>query len=112
MLCLDSFGGKEFLPGAESAEARRFFILMRLHPQQHIIQQLHGLHDEGALVQHDAFRSVGHDYIRHLGAGRHPALRQALKHLGRPDDRDVCSLTQPEELLLHFGDAFVAKLHS
>jgi hypothetical protein len=52
---------------------------MRLHPQEHIVQQLHRLHDEGAFVQHNAFRSVSHRHIGHPGARAHASFSCVLR---------------------------------
>ena len=39
-----------------------------------------------------------------------PVRAKLVEHLGRPDHRQVCRLAQPQDLLLHLGQAFVARL--
>ena len=73
---------------------------MRLHSQQNVGERGDGLQDVRALVEHHALGALSHCRIGDLGARRLAPLGQVLQHLGGPDDRQVCCLGQPQDLLL------------
>jgi hypothetical protein len=57
------------------------------------------------LVEHDAYRARRHGGVRHLAARRQACLHQILQNLRRPDRGDVRGLADPQDFLLHLGDA-------
>ena len=52
-----------------------------------------------------------HRRVGDLGTRRLTGAGQLVEDLGGPYNRQVCGFAQPEDLLLHFGEAFVASLH-
>lgn len=84
---------------------------MGLHPGQQVVQGRHRVQDVRPLVEHHALGSLGHGGVRDLRSRRGPFPGQPVQHLGRPYDRDVSGLTQPEDLLLHLRQALEVDLH-
>ena len=56
-------------------------MLVRLHTEQHVVEQPHGLDDVWSLVQHDALSVIGQCHVAHFRTRGYPLFRQPLQHL-------------------------------
>jgi hypothetical protein len=90
----------------KSAERRGFLEQVPIHTAEKAVEQRYCLDDRRALVQHHAFRPGGHRRIGHLSTRWNTFLDHVLQHLGRPDAGHGRRLADPENLLLHFRQAF------
>jgi hypothetical protein len=91
-------------------QKRNLLVLVAPRAVQDVVEDGHGVVDEGSFVEHDAFGAVAHRGVGDLGSGGLTSSGQLLKHLGRPDNGKVGGFADPEDLLLEFGEALVAAL--
>lgn len=83
---------------------------MVLHSSQDDVQSPNGAQNMGSFVEHDALGSVCHRSIRYFCARWHALFGERFQNLRRPDDRNMGSLTNPEDLLLNFRHSLKATL--
>ena len=90
------------------AQQRSLLVVMTGHAHQHIPQGVDGVVDIGALVQHDAFGTLGQRRVTDLRPGRRAGPGELFEHLGRPDHRKMGGFAQPQDLLLDLGEPLEA----
>ena len=96
-------------PGVETPKQRPLLVLVRLHAREDVVERRRWRSTiVRALVQHHAFGALAHRRVGDLRARGLAGLRERLEHLGGPDDGHVGGLAQPQDLLLHLGEALVA----
>ena len=82
--------------------------MMAGHASEDVIEHDHCVVDVRSFVEHDTLGSLTHRGVGDFGSRRVAGASKLVKDLGGPDDRDVRGFTQPEDLFLHLGEAFVA----
>jgi len=106
-----ALGPQSHFSNTQLPELWRFLVLVILHAAQDVIEHFYRGQNVRAFVKHHAISA-----LRHCGIGdfcsRRPAFfRLALKHLGCPDDRQLCGFAHPEYLFLYFCKSFPAAFH-
>ncbi len=80
---------------------------MARHPTEDAVEHDDGIADVGSFVEHDALGPLAHGGVGHLSTRRAASTGKLIEYLGGPDDWEMRSLTQPEDLLLDFGEPLV-----
>ena len=98
------------LPAVQWPQQGRLLALVTRHTAEDVVEHDDRLVDVGALVEHHALRPLRHGGIGHLGPRGLPGSGQVVEHLRRPDDREMCRLAHPQDLLLQLGKSLVTSL--
>src|SRR5208283_4471804 len=94
------------------AQSGAALLLMSFHPPEDVVESAQCLDDVRPFVEHHAFSTNACGCICDLRAGGHAFLCQRLEDLGRPDDRNVCRFTHPQDFFLNLRQPWIATFHS
>ena len=86
------------------------FFLVRLHALENVGEHADGRDRVWAFVEHDALGALPHGGVGDFRAGRNAFFGETFENLGRPDDRNVGGLADPENLFLNFRETLIAAL--